>query len=1214
MEKKNGKFQVNTSPRIEKYFDNIVGEVKKQYEIGEKARKKGFDPVNFVEIPIADDLASRVEALVGPKNVSEKIREYLETGQDRVSIALKIAEHIVDGVYDIPESDDLTKSELETKMEAAIRTATAIITGGIVSAPLEGIEKIKIRPKTNHLAIYYASPIRSAGGTAAAMTVVVADYVRHLVHLEPFRASPDEVGRYVEEINLYKRVKNLQIPTKEEEIREAAKRIPLELNGSKTEKVEVSGYRDIPNHETNFVRGGLCLVFNDGVIGRAGKILKVVDKTGIRGWDWLKDLKKEEHSVSEKEETFEEKSLETEYNDETDKLLAEGAEYGISHEIDSLEEDLAASANEEYVPKDELKGRNLVEPKDKYLTDVIGGRPIFSHPTTKGGFRLRYGKSRGTGLAAIGMHPASMWLLKFIASGTHVITERPGKGSIVTPVSTIEGPLVKLTDKSVRRIYTLDQAKQIEKQVDEILELGDVLVGFGEFLENNHPLIPSGYVEEWWVQELVKWIKENCESLEWLENQTGIDKARLNTLLEQPLEKRPTAQEAINLAKTTGTPLHPKYTFLWHDLSIPDLLSLRKWLNINWNRDTGIIEGSADKSIKEILERAGISHKVSGDKIAIKTFSIILIELLQLGQKTWEFDKSSLPEDPSALDLINSLSDIQVRWKAPVRTGCRMGRPEKARERKMKPPVHLLFPVGSGAGRKRDLIAITKESRKTITEINYRVCPNCKEFTFRSVCYSCNVETTQIYVCPRDHESTNPVCDYCSELCVTYKKWPVSLQDEYYIASQRIGRSPTEIKGVIKLMNKNRQPEAIEKGILRAYHNVYTFKDGTTRFDMTDAPLTHFRPYEIGVSVQRLKELGYTSDINGNPLEERDQVLEIFPQDVIVNEEALTYLVRVAKFVDDELTRLYELEPFYNVIYPKDLIGHLVIGLAPHTSTGIIGRIIGLTKSKVCWTHPYWHAAKRRNCDGDEDSVFLLLDGLINFSRSFLPDRIGGLMDAPLVLNVILNPAEVDSEAFNVDASWEYPLELYEASWRDVAPSKLSFIDIAERRLGDVSQYEGFGFTHDTVNIEAGPEVTLYKVLDTMAEKIEAQLQIAQLVRAVDADDLAMRILKSHLLRDMTGCLRAFAAQKFRCVKCNASYRRIPLVGYCRKCGGKIVLTVAPGSVLKYFNLARDLVDKYNVPEFTKNRVKLLDLRQKLLLGGKFHQSNLLDFFKKSEK
>ena len=50
------------------------------------------------------------------------------------------------------------------------------------------------------------------------------------------------------------------------------------------------------------------------------------------------------------------------------------------------------------------------------------------------------------------------------------------------------------------------------------------------------------------------------------------------------------------------------------------------------------------------------------------------------------------------------------------------------------------------------------------------------------------------------------------------------------------------------------------------------------------------------------------------------------------------------------------------------------------------------------------------------------------------------------------------------------------------------------------------------------------------------------------------------------------------------------------------------------FVLGKHLDTKYNVTEFTKNRVKLLDLRQKLLLGGKFHQSNLMDFFKKSKK
>jgi len=40
----------------------------------------------------------------------------------------------------------------------------------------------------------------------------------------------------------------------------------------------------------------------------------------------------------------------------------------------------------------------------------------------------------------------------------------------------------------------------------------------------------------------------------------------------------------------------------------------------------------------------------------------------------------------------------------------------------------------------------------------------------------------------------------------------------------------------------------------------------------------------------------------------------------------------------------------------------------------------------------------RDDCDGDADSVMLLMDAFLNFSFDFLPDKIGGLMDAPLEL------------------------------------------------------------------------------------------------------------------------------------------------------------------------------------------------------------------------
>ena len=54
-------------------------------------------------------------------------------------------------------------------------------------------------------------------------------------------------------------------------------------------------------------------------------------------------------------------------------------------------------------------------------------------------------------------------------------------------------------------------------------------------------------------------------------------------------------------------------------------------------------------------------------------------------------------------------------------------------------------------------------------------------------------------------------------------------------------------------------------------------------------------------------------------------------------------LMNTAHFIDEELTSLYEKPAFYNIATKEDLVGQLVIGLAPHTSAGIIGRIIGFS-------------------------------------------------------------------------------------------------------------------------------------------------------------------------------------------------------------------------------------------------------------------------------
>ena len=66
-------------------------------------------------------------------------------------------------------------------LDHSIRTAMAMLTEGVVAAPTEGIAKMGLGKNDNgteYLRIYYAGPIRSAGGTAQALSVLVGDYVR----------------------------------------------------------------------------------------------------------------------------------------------------------------------------------------------------------------------------------------------------------------------------------------------------------------------------------------------------------------------------------------------------------------------------------------------------------------------------------------------------------------------------------------------------------------------------------------------------------------------------------------------------------------------------------------------------------------------------------------------------------------------------------------------------------------------------------------------------------------------------------------------------------------------------------------------------------------------------------------------------------------------------------------------------------------------------
>jgi DNA polymerase II large subunit len=170
-------------------------------------------------------------------------------------------------------------------------------------------------------------------------------------------------------------------------------------------------------------------------------------------------------------------------------------------------------------------------------------------------------------------------------------------------------------------------------------------------------------------------------------------------------------------------------------------------------------------------------------------------------------------------------------------------------------------------------------------------------------------------------------------------------------------------------------------------------------------------------------------------------------------------------------------------------------------------------------------------------------------------------------------------------------------------------MDLVSRRLGTPAQYEGFMFTHDTLDIAAGPTNSAYKTLGSMEEKLRAQLELGRRLRAVDERDVAERVINSHFLPDLIGNLRAFSTQQMRCVKCGARYRRPPLSGTCPKCGGRVILTVHEGAVTKYMEVSIAIARDYGVSKYTLQRLELLSLSIKSLFENDRSKQVILSDF-----
>ena len=1277
----------------QEWMDTRAEEV---YQLAERAKAQGLDFEDFVEIPRTRDLASRTEKLLEEyldgMRIEDDLRNLLKTS-DRETAAIEIA-------LDVSKRMHGRTGNVTEAINSGLRVGLAVLTEAVLVAPLEGIGGVRIMNNADgseFLSIDFAGPIRAAGGTGQALSVLIGDMLRRELGIGRYVPTTPEVERVKEEFGLYR--VGLQYKPPPEEVEEIVRACPVMINGEETERQECAGYKEVRNIVSSNntprtrIRGGVLLVIGEGLCLKAPKIQKHTERLQIPGWEFISK--------------FTSKGLDEKQNSGDWK---------------------------------QFQGR-VIPKNDKFMQDVIAGRPVFGGPGEPGAFRLRYGRSRATGLAAAGVNPVSMEAHGgFISVGTQMKTERPGKACAATPCIDLEGPTVLLKDGSYRRISTVEEWRSCSDNVITIWDSGEILSGFGEFLENNKKLVPSGYNRDWWAADLADAL-DHPDKVEVFAAMLGVSRDILplgipfngaikrggESDFARSLRKRDwqlylrdmelTWEQVCHAIREFGAAVPPPWNLWWSDMPMsfaPQLIeglckseieegSLRmldavadwspdyhiediglsapstgEWPSWTMVHDHGVVKSSLmtlgvehhhdgsdiiiPSSWEGLLDGLGleygskgvrvgvdagphISDRVARIKDATKVLarekvrveeieSVRAIERMraetaarQRGLGISETDVEGRaaagaiddpgPDDPKMLKAAYSLLDdheverslwlvrklSNLRWEdsVPCRVGSRMGRPEKAGVREMKPMVHALYPIGESGGPQR-LLGQAAGKGSIRVELGPRICGKCGNDSPHLRCHHRLSE--EVEECGGKTSVRNRRGDHNRRRKGQRTSVPLGKIVETKRRALGLDRIPGRIKAVKGLISIAQTPEPIEKGILRARHGVSVFRDGTSRYDMSDVPLTHFKPSEIGTPWQRLVELGYSHDVFGEPLGSDMQMLELLPQDFVASRSAKQHLLSTCQFVDDLLVRFYEMEPFYQATEELDLVGHLGIGLAPHTSGGVLCRIIGWTGASAGYAHPLFHAAKRRNCDGDEDSLMLLLDGLLNFSKSILPSGRGGRMDAPLVLSTRIDASEIDKEALNVDCAWSYSKAFYEGTKSQPHPSELEdIVDLVDNRVGTVGEIRGYGWTHDSGELDSGPVNSAYKTLKTMEDKMLAQLAIGRRLRSVSAARVASQVIESHFLPDLRGNMMAFTRQKVRCVKCSHSYRRMPLAGKCIQttssrglglgtsqeggalCGGNVVLTVSEGAVRKYIKITSDVIERYGVDDYTKQRV-----------------------------
>ncbi|MGC9067783.1 MAG: hypothetical protein ACP5GU_03990 [Thermoprotei archaeon] len=776
--------------------------------------------------------------------------------------------------------------------------------------------------------------------------------------------------------------------------------------------------------------------------------------------------------------------------------------------------------------------------------------PLSQHG--KGGFKIRYGRAYNTGFGAVGIHPATMFLLNgLIRTGSVLKLDTAPWYAIAIPVDTIDGPIVELKDGSIVRIENFEDALKIGGKVSKILHLGDILISYNDLARFNVKLKKAGFCNEWWQLLFLRKIREKT-NLNLIEKDMNLDDKSIKDIVEGRI--LPSDSQAINFSKKLGLPLHPKYTFNWDALSVNDYLQLRKILQAShFTLQDNKLLVRYTPEIKRLFKKLLVPHIISNSFLDVNEGRALLSCLGFDTNITYEAIKWM-----DVNDIIFFVSGITIIPKYVNNVNVSL----IIKKQKKNKNAHTIIPFNVD-----DLAIINEKSVNASLPI--RICKNCNDITYKYQCPTCRSRTIKGYYCPRCGMFTDStICPNCNLKTNPHNIFSISIE-EYRNAIKEIGfGSPSTLRPV----KDSKGYEIIEKGILRSLNNVSVSNDGIVKIKITNAPLTHFRPKDIGISIHKLKSLGYNYDINGNELIDENQVVKLFPYDVILPMHVGELLLNVTKFVDSELQRVYKLPLFYYILDLYGLIGHLIVGFAPNSRIGVIGRIIGFSESDVLYAHPSWHMSKGRLCNGQEDYIALALDLILNYSSKYL-----GYDHYPFIVNMHINEINLTDE----------PITVYDTSW---IGEKASSVNISEEaNYNNLMFHPGF-----LIN-------PIQQHSQSILSNLELYLNVMLKLDYVDVEKIST-IISAQLIPVFKRKLLKYLTSGFICTKCGAIYKRPPLNGLCIKCDSPLRTVKDLKSLAKYiiiFDKISTITRKrpsivQNIANTIRDIIKEIEVEEKL--------------------